>query len=365
MAKRKKRRKLKRWVKVFLLLIIIGGVFLVWKNKSSEGTLIDGVKDFTSGIKLELDHDKIYLAIDEEKQVNINEKDAIWSSDDDKVALVEEGLIKGISAGKTHINAELKGKKASVEVIVTDLITKPKIDNDKEYLPCKRYSDEEAKLLDDILAYRIKEEGLNTRAGAVAAARFLSLEFPYRLKYFLENGRLITNGVRTLADGEGRYYHKGLYLSEDKYKSISASSYGPKIWGCEMYNAITGLKIANGLDCSGYVSWALLNAGFDVGDGGAGINDSIDNDLDDLGKKVTANKEAIASGNVKVGDLIGRYGHIGIIIGMDDTYIYIAEALDDDLHVLTVKPEDIAKNWSYIELMDDVYKEDGNLSNMW
>lgn len=99
---------------------------------------------------------------------------------------------------------------------------------DKGYLPCEEYTLEESKLLDEILAYRINEAGYGTRAGAVAAARFLTLEFPYRIAYYWETGRLNNTG-KDYVDGEGRYYHKGLYLHESKYADLEASALGPKI----------------------------------------------------------------------------------------------------------------------------------------
>ncbi len=248
-------------------------------------------------------------------------------------------------------------------MIVTDLITLPILNNEKEYLSCNRYSLEESDLLDQLLDYRIKEAGEKTRAGAVEAARFLTLEFPYRLTYFLENGRLITAGNRTYCDGEGRYYHKGLYLHETKKESLIVSNRGPAIWGCDLYNGVEKRTFANGLDCSGFISWALLNAGYDPGDGGAGITE-LKTDMDDLGKKITI-KDAIVLNHFKVGDLMSRYGHIGIIVGIDNETIYIAEALDDDLHILVQNKMDLAKKWKYIIDMDDFYKEDGNLVNMW
>lgn len=288
----------------------------------------------TKLVKIELDYEKIYLLPTETKTVNASIKDVKWSSEDVLVASVDNGLITGIKPGTTIINVTSGRSKTSLEVVVTDLISLPTINNKKEYLKCNFYSEEESLLLDELLAYRIKEAGEHTRAGAVAAARFLSLEFKYRINYFLENGRLVTTGDRTLCDGEGRYYHKGLYLHQNKIEDIIVSSRGPAIWGCPLYNGVLGKVMDNGLDCSGFVTWALLNAGYTPPDGGSGINPSITTDNDDLGKKV-AIKDAINSNRFKVGDLLSRYGHIGIIIGVDNENVYIAEALDNDLHVLT------------------------------
>ena len=75
------------------------------------------------------------------------------------------------------------------------------------------YTKEQNDLLDEILKDRINDAGYKTRAGAVEAARFLSLEFPYRIRYFSENGRGNTNKV----EGEGRYYQVGLYLDESRF----------------------------------------------------------------------------------------------------------------------------------------------------
>ena len=317
-------------------------------------------------IVIELDRDNIYLAVGESITINANRSDLDWSSSDSEIATVESGIITGFSAGEVVISASKADTSESINVIVTDLITTPVIDNDKEYLKCNQYTEEEAELLDKLLAYRIDEAGYKTRAGAVAAARFLVLEFPYRISYFYENGRLETAGGRKFVDGEGRYYHVGLYLSESKFKDLEASLYGPAIWGCPLYSWVVNTTSSNGLDCSGYVSWALYNAGFDVKDGGAGINPEKDTDLDDLGTRLTINSENLDSGKVKVGDLMSTYGHIGILIGMDDEHYYVAESLDYDIHVNTyTRQELLDSDWMYVILLDEVYEEDGNLTNMW
>lgn len=315
---------------------------------------------------IKVNHENIYIVVGSEYKITTNYDKVLWFSGDEKIAQVNEGIVKGISKGTTTITIKKGRKQKSINVIVTDLITSPTLNNKKSYLKCHQYTDEEAKLLDLILAFKINDAGYQTRAGAVAAARFLTLEFKWRLHYFYENGRLLTNGERDYVDAEGRYYHVGLYLSEDKFASLKESEYGPAIWGCPLYSGVVKRTSANGLDCSGYVSWLLLNAGFDVGDAGAGISAKKTNDLDDLGDKITISDALDKSDQVKVGDLLSRGGHIGILIGIDDGKYYIAEALDYDLHVLTMTKKDLLNSdWKYFILMDKVYKEDGNLKNFW
>ena len=44
------------------------------------------------------------------------------------------------------------------------------------------------RFVDDILEYKINKAGYLTRAGVVEAMRFITLDFPYRVNYFYENG---------------------------------------------------------------------------------------------------------------------------------------------------------------------------------
>jgi cell wall-associated NlpC family hydrolase len=122
------------------------------------------------------------------------------------------------------------------------------------------------------------------------------------------------------------------------------------------------------LDCSGFVTWALLNGGLDIGDIGAGENANL-HDLDDLGEKVYITNELMNSGRVKPGDLIGLNGHMAILTGWDNNNYYIAESLNTTGGVvMTVVPKDklVGKSmYKYIILMDNVYKKDGNLTTIW
>lgn len=320
-------------------------------------------------IYLETLSDKVYMALNDKKDLpikvigNINNLDFKYSNS--AVIDINKGKIISNSIGKTSIITKYNGTKNIIDVIVSDLIvTMPKeYDLKKKELECNKYSEEESNILDDILKSRVNEVGASTRASAVSVARFLTLEFPYRINYFYENGRQTTNKV----DGEGRYYHKGLYLTESKYSSLTGSTSSPKAWGCKLYSNPVKRYDNNGLDCSGFVSWVLLNAGFDPKDVGAGFADYLD--LTDYGDVKRINSATI--NDIKVGDLLHSYaagGHIGIIVGIDNDYFYVAQALwYDEVGVIITKykKDSLYKSFPHVVLMDKYYINDGKLTNMW
>ena len=125
----------------------------------------------------------------------------------------------------------------------------------------------------------------------------------------------------------------------------------------------------NGLDCSGFVSWALLNGGFNVKDVGAGWSNK--RDLTDYGdvKKITTSLST--SNKIKVGDLLHSEragGHIGIIVGIDKNNYYVAQALwygEKGVVITKIKKSKLKNHFPHVVLMDKYYKNDGNLTNMW
>lgn len=350
--------------------------------RNNYGTIIkiNEASDLGNILKLTLDKEKIYLAINGShtptltiSSVGYADKTITWTSEDNKIAIVDEnGKIKGIKKGNTKVTAKVMDKEATINVVVTDLITiRPKsFNNKKKYLSCNKYTKEDNNLLDEILKDRVNTVGYKTRAGAVEAARFLALEFPYKIKYFSENGRM---GERTYkVDGEGRYYHEGLYLHSSRYNNIKYKAEGPKTWGCTMYNRVSHKRSANGLDCSGFITWVLVNGGFDPGDIGAGVSPGI-KDLTDYGEKTIFNAKVIKSGKVKVGDLLSSTGpgggHIAMIVGEDSEYYYVAESLwtspNVGVVILPYSKKNLFKRYYYVMLMDSYYKEDGKLTKLW
>lgn len=320
-----------------------------------------------------------YLALNGSKKLNFKfdysedfNKNIMYKIDDENIIEFNDNTIYGKNVGKTKLKVFLEdGNLKEYNILVTDLITPPAINNDKDYLPCERYSKKEAELLDKILESRVKEGVYGSRGGVLAAARFITLEFPYSISYFNENGRL-NNHNGPHIDAEGRYYHKGLYLDSSKYSLLEegASTFsGPKMWGCKLYDNYLGQYRSNGFSCSGFVSWAMVNGGFDVGDVGAGDYVNIPNDLSDMGEHKEITYDYMKNGNYKVGDFIARDGHAALIIGIDENNIYTAESLPPKLKVYTYERySEIVKdyNLTYIIEMDDIYKEkNANYSDMW
>lgn len=322
----------------------------------------------------EIQQEKIYLIINEDETINLNttSNSINWEYDKEIISL-NENIITGIKDGKTILKGTNEdGVTDLVEVVVTSLLNKQNnFDYEKPYIACEQYSNGEAKILDEFLEYRIQKAGYQTRAGVVEAARFLTLSFQYRIPYFFENGRLYWSGVHYI-DGEGRYYHKGLYLSTDKYKDIGPVKDGPKMWGCNLINRDDSFypflkPHPNGLDCSGFVTWALLNGGFDIGDVGANDIPLLDDSKYYGEEFIPVTLSTLNSGKVKPGDIIAYSGHTTLIVGIDDNNYYVAESLASTggVVVKTYSKQELVDTFTYIHLMDSIYKEDGNLTMMW
>ena len=319
---------------IISIIIFIISCFIAYDviNRKEEIHFIPTITEIDDGVKsIKFKVDMFYLAIGESEKLNYDIESSTddykltWSSENEDIVAISDGKIIGVNLGTSVVTLKSEsGKKAEVSVTVTDLIRKPELDDKKKFLPCHAYTEEEAHIIDEALRTRVLNKGEGTRAALIETIRFMTLSFKYKVSYFYENGRMHESGVRK-ADGEGRYYHKGLYLSEDKFKDIKASHKGPAIWGCPLTNLHDhnrykpGAKMPNGLDCSGFVTWSLYNSGLDVGDIGAGINDRH-KDMSDVGEMHSLTYKYANSGDYKVGDVIARWGHTALIAGKDSEY---------------------------------------------
>jgi len=347
------RKTIKRTIYILISCIIVSGIvlFLLIKNYNKEPEVI--VEPEPEPIPCDVvEHNKVYLAIDEEYKLD----DEGYISENDEIAIVVGHKVKGVSVGTVTLTKDCN----SYQIEVTDMITAPYISEEKEQLPCHRYSEEENEYLDKVLASKISNVGYGTRAGAVEAGRFLLLQFPYHMAYFSENGRLPD------CDGEGRYYHEGLYLNTYKVEkeNITKIINGPLEWGCPMYSIPAKCNQINSLDCSGFVTWCLVNGGFDPGDLGAGIAEAYD--YSDIGPRMEITEESLDQ--VKVGDLFAEDGHISILIGINDGLYYVAESnLGIDIRVRVSTKQELIDSlfYAWIDMEEFYNHQDGNLTNYW
>lgn len=368
---------------IISIIIFIISCFIAYHviNQKEEIHFIPTITEIDDGVKsIKFKVDTFYLAIGESEQLNYDIESSkddyklTWSSENEDIVAISDGKIIGVNLGTSVVTLKSEsGKKAEVSVTVTDLIRKPELDDKKKFLPCHAYTEEEAHIIDEALRTRVLNKGEGTRAALIETIRFMTLSFKYKVSYFYENGRMHESGVRK-ADGEGRYYHKGLYLSEDKFKDIKASHKGPAIWGCPLTNLQDhnrykpGAKMPNGLDCSGFVTWSLYNSGLDVGDIGAGINDRH-KDMSDVGEMHSLTYEYANSSDYKVGDVIARWGHTALIAGKDSEYLYIAESLLKGVRIEKVSYKNpnssLYKYYAYINKMDKEYSKNDDYTDMW
>lgn len=368
---------------IISIIIFIISCFMAYDviNRKEEIHFIPTITEIDDGVKsIKFKVDTFYLAIGESEKLNYDIESSkddyklTWSSENEDIVSISDGKIVGVNLGTSVVTLKSEsGKKAEVSVTVTDLIRKPELDDKKKFLPCHAYTEEEAHIIDEALRTRVLNKGEGTRAALIETIRFMTLSFKYKVSYFYENGRMHESGVRK-ADGEGRYYHKGLYLSEDKFKDIKVSHKGPAIWGCPLTNLQDhnrykpGAKMPNGLDCSGFVTWSLYNSGLDVGDIGAGINDRH-KDMSDVGEMHSLTYEYANSGDYKVGDVIARWGHTALIAAKDSEYLYIAESLLKGVRIEKVSYKNpnssLYKYYAYINKMDKEYSKNDDYTDMW
>ena len=305
-------------------------------------------------------------------------------------------------------NSSAKGDSVNVGLLSTNIYN-----SKKEVLTCDAISSTKEKEMEKILNDRINSVGAGTRQAVVEAARFLAIDFPYVIPYYW------TDGIKDYPT-TGYYLNKGLYLNDNSG------------WGCNIEKKAlpmgifeVGGKYPNGLECSGFTTWALINGGFE--NTGAwypeifiestysgktyAYQNTYNPDTHSLGYSnifdyymADSNKAKLASDtwlkldpsskvcissscglsdynqidtyDIKAGDLIWKEGHVGMIIGVttsNSKKLYaVAEANYTKnsnnirgLRVVSYYTEQLYNSsvgWTHVVKMDDIYGE-GNLTN--
>ncbi len=208
--------------------------------------------------------------------------------------------------------------------------------NLKPFMRCNTYTLADKVELEGKLQKVVADAGYGTRAGVVEAARFLVGALDYKVPYL---------GPKDVNDVLGRYKKIGLNI---------ANSNG---WGCN----VSGWT--QGMDCTNFVEWAFYQNGIKTHPYTKGHDETI----------------PIASA-LRVGDLLftpcevdcenKTYGlsHVGIIIGVDDNYFYVAESTTGSINAIVVtkwEKNNMPKKgkFSWAKIWD--YGVDGNVTDMW
>jgi len=175
---------------------------------------------------------------------------------------------------------------------------------------------------------KLKEQvsnGKNIREKVVAAAKFLAYNFD-GLPYFSQGGH---------------YYD---------FKGDFTAVMNP-LWGkCRKLATTTGRQIVGdfypyGLDCSGYVSWAVFQ--------GYKKDINVANGWGTKGKKIDIKN--YKDSRVKVGDLVWRNKHIGIIIEKQGDDYVLAEEGGSRTGLNHSMISKNSSKFTHIVLMDDYY----------
>ncbi len=209
-------------------------------------------------------------------------------------------------------------------------------DNTKPYMNCNTYTSEDRITLDNKLKKAIEDAGYGTRAGVVEAARFMVGAMTHKIRYL---------GPKKDIPELGRYFYKGLNIGKSG------------AWGCTVSGWVQGL------DCTNFVEWAFYQNGIRT--------NSFKNERSEIINVID---------KVKVGDLVYTpenvskdkcrnttcLDHVGIIIGIDDNYIYVAEQTAWGTRVNKKDKHNLPKNGEEFSLVHFYnYSSDGNLTSMW
>lgn len=188
--------------------------------------------------------------------------------------------------------------------------------DDRPFLKCGQYSDDDINKMNQALAKAIAQAP-NKREKVVVAANF-QVTMDHVVPYAYEPGGEAYKLVC-------RYSRKGLFL-----KNIEENGYLYPAWGCDVIKPVDfkqdvknlGKTYANGLHCSSFVGWCLVN-------GEASKAELVDKTWANDYRVFPGSKEVpLKTGryDIKPGDLMWFNGHVAIVIGVKGDVVTFAES---------------------------------------
>ena len=220
--------------------------------------------------------------------------------------------------------------------------------NNKNHIQCGTGSQYNTGLMN-----AVRTAGFKTRNGVVAAALYLSSHIDVHIPYFWSGGHGHTYE---------RYPDSG-----DNLIGLSDK------WGCsvKMISSGTdkqrpGLPYPFGMDCSGFVNWAILNGGYYTGDSSQIIyvptGSKVFTSLEKIG--VTTVKAEQARGKIKPGDIAFKTGHVGMVVEVRDDKYIVAEEMGAD-YGLKISEISYGSRFTDIVLMDNFYNNYKSTEPLW
>lgn len=198
----------------------------------------------------------------------------------------------------------------------------------------------------------VRSAGYKTREGVVAAALYLSSHIDVHIPYFWSGGHT--------------HNYNGYQDYGENFMGV------PDKWGCDVKMAFGGTSAQKdgqyypfGIDCSGFISWAILNGGYYTGGNQSVIISTKSPPSTSLkGIKVEVISSGNAKGKIKPGDVAHKSGHVGMIVEVSSNSYKVAEAAGYKSG-LVIKEYKYGSNFDHIILMDNFYENYQKGEAMW
>lgn len=199
----------------------------------------------------------------------------------------------------------------------------------------------------------VRTAGYKTRNGVVAAGLYLSSHIGMHIPYFWTGGH---------------YHSYGGY--QDKGDNLMGV---PNKWGCQVKMAFGGTGAQKdgslypfGVDCSGFVAWAIFNGGYYTGDQSQEIFINTKSTPSSIGGVSVSNVSVGSSkGKIKPGDIAWKKGHVGLVVEVSDSGFTVAEAKSYKKGLIVTNHKYSSSNFAKIILMDNFYSNYKKSSSLW
>lgn len=199
----------------------------------------------------------------------------------------------------------------------------------------------------------VRTAGYKTRNGVVAAGLYLSSHIGVHIPYFWTGG----------------HYH-----SYSGYQDKGNNLMGvPNKWGCMVKMAFGGTGAQKdgslypfGVDCSGFVAWAIFNGGYYTGDQSQEIFINTKSTPSSIGGVSVSNVSVGSSkGKIKPGDIAWKKGHVGLVVEVSDSGFTVAEAKSYKKGLIVTNHKYSSSSFTKIILMDNFYSNYKKSSSLW